>query len=266
VPEPAEPPVRHPAVPPREPVQRWRLVLRRGVLEPDAVQRAQQSAWESALRASGLPLVGLDTEGGRPRFAIAAPLSPSVPGEAELADVWLTERRPRWTVREALAGSLPSGFALIDLFDVWLGEAALPGQVVASVYRATVLLDGPSGRALADAAHALVAAGEVPRERIRGDRIVAYDLRPFVERLDVRADGPRAEIEMVLRHDPEKGVGRPDDVLAELSDRAGVPLDEAAIVRERLILASERSPDRVADKPPARGAQAGTASARRDRK
>src|SRR5262245_42313737 len=108
--------------------------MRRGRLEAGGAQRAVQSAWEAALRGSGLPLAGLDSESGRPRFALAAPLSASIPGEAELADVWLTERRPRWTVRDALAGSLPTGFTLVDLYDVWLGEAALPGQVVASVY------------------------------------------------------------------------------------------------------------------------------------
>ena len=45
---------------------------------------------------------------------------------------------------------------------------------------------------------------------------------------------------MELRHDPEKGVGRPEEVLAELAGRSGVALDGAVIVRERLVLAPER--------------------------
>ena len=45
---------------------------------------------------------------------------------------------------------------------------------------------------------------------------------------------------MELRHDPEKGVGRPEEVLAELSARSGVALDDAILVRERLVLAPDR--------------------------
>ena len=242
MPEPTKPPVSHPAVPPREPVQRWRLVVRREALDAEQVARTQQTAWEAALIATGLPLVGLDGGSGRPRFALAAPLAPTIPGERELADVWLIDRRPRWAVRDALEGALPEGSALIDLYDVWMGEAALPGQVVSSVYRATIGTDagGVSG-ALETAAIALRTAETLPRERTKGDRTVAYDLRPFLDDIEVRKRPEGGiDIMMELRHDPEKGVGRPDEVLAELADRSGVSLDGAILVRERLVLASER--------------------------
>lgn len=242
--------------------------MRRGVLDEGEVQRAQQAAWESALRSSGLPVAGLDAEGGRPRFALAAPLAPTTPGEAELADVWLTERRPRWAVREALVPRMPPACTLVDLFDVWLGEAALPGQVVASVYRAAVALDTASVAAVDAAAVELVTADSVPRERARGERLVAYDLRPFIEAIDVRAtDLGSAEIVMVLRHDPEKGVGRPDEVLAELATRSGVPLD-TRVARTRLILASDAGGGSARpDKPvPPRRYPATAAATRRPRK
>jgi hypothetical protein len=217
-------------------------VLRRGRLDADQVQRAQQAAWESALRASGLPVVGLESESGRLRFAIAAPLSPSVPGEAELADLWLTVRVARWTVRDALSAELPAGWTLVDLYDVWLGEAALPGQVVASVFLAIATVPPDAATAIVRAAAAVVAAETVPRERLRSDRTVAYDLRPFIDDLAVAPCVGGAEIRMVLRHDPERGVGRPDEVLAELAHRSGAAIEDAAVVRERLVLASERAP------------------------
>ena len=242
VPETPEPPVRHPTAPTPEAVQRWRLVVRREALEADQVQRAQQVAWEAALRQCGLPVAGLDGDGGRPRFALAAPLSPLVVGEAELADVWLTERCPQWAVREALSGAMPDGSRLIDLFDVWLGEAALPGRVVASLYRASIRGPEASGSVpgLRDAASALLAAESLPRERPRGDRTVLYDLRPFIGDLAIRERDDGIEIVMELRHDPEKGVGRPEEVLAELAARSGVALDDAILVRERLVLAPDR--------------------------
>jgi len=246
VPEAAEPTDRHPSDPPREPVQRWRLVTRREALDPDHQARAQAVAWEASLAASGLPVAGLDAPGGRPRLALGAPLPPAVPGERELADVWLTARLPSWRVRDCLASNLPEGWTLVDLYDVWLGEPALSGQVVASVYRAALEAGAPEASLalrLRDAVSELLAATTVPRERAKGDRTVAYDLRPFVERLEVARtpDGP-ATLVMELRHDPEKGMGRPEEVLAELSDRLGVPLPIASIVRERLVLAAERPP------------------------
>ena len=273
MPEHAEPPVRHPAVPSREPVQRWRLVLHRDALDADQVQKEQLAAWEAALRGSGLPLAGLDAENGRPRFAVAAPLAPAIPGEAELADLWLVERRARWIVREALGGSLPAGSTLIDLYDVWLGEPALPGQVVASAYRARLSGSAADAAAIEAAAAAILASPELRRERQRGERTVAYDLRPFIETVAVEP-GPDGAIDvvMVLRHDPEKGIGRPDEVLAELGERSGASLADASVVRTRLVLA-ERPPEtpRSATRPPQprrgqAGAASGAAAARRPRK
>jgi hypothetical protein len=211
--------------------------------------------------ASGLPLAGLDGPRGRPRFAPAAPLAATIPGEGELLDVWLTERLPRWRVRDALQATLPPGHTLVDVYDVWLGEDPLPGRVAASVYRA--VLEPAEGRAqgpVADAAAlrvaaaALLAEPALPRERPKGETMVSYDLRPFIDAIDVDEPGPaaagetRAEvpgitIRMTLRHDPERGVGRPDELLAALSERAGIAFAVRSLVRERLVLATPPAPD-----------------------
>ena len=100
--------------------------------------------------------------------------------------------------------------------------------------------------------------------------MVAYDLRPFLAAVEVRGhpDGG-VEIVMKLRHDPEKGVGRPEEVLAELSDRSGVSLERASLVRDRLVLAPERTAAPSAQPAPGRARrmpQAAAASSRRDRK
>jgi hypothetical protein len=221
-------------------------VLARDAISPDAVQREQQSAWESALIASGLPLAGLDLPKPRPRYALAAPLSASIAGEAELLDLWLVRRLPAWQVRAALAAATPAGFRLIEAYDVWLGEPALPGRVVASVYRAWFRAGSVDASALRDAASALLVAATLPRERRKGDAVVAYDLRPFLDALDVSTDGEATgagpALRMTLRHDPEKGVGRPDEALAELSDRVGSPLEPVGLVREGLVLGDPAPP------------------------
>jgi hypothetical protein len=228
---------------PREAVQRWRLVLARASLAADAVQREQQSAWEAALVASGLPVAGMDAPKPRPRFAHAAPLGAAIPGEAELVDLFLVERLPVWRVREAISEVLPAAWRLVDLYDVWLGEAALPGRVAASVYRATLVPAAADEASLAAAARRLLDAPALPRQRRKGDALIDYDLRPFLDGIDVaRAGDGTIAVRMTLRHDPEKGVGRPDETLAALGEAADVPLEPVALVRERLVLGDPAPP------------------------
>jgi hypothetical protein len=232
-----------PPVPAREAVQRWRLVLGRDAIPAGAAGREQLSAWETALAGCGLPVAGLDAPRPRPRFAPAAPLAAAVPGEAELLDLWLIERVPAWRVREAITAALPSGWRLVDLYDVWLGEAALPGRVAASVYRATLGFGAATVAGLRGAAAALLAEASLPRERHKGETVVAYDLRPFLGDIDV-AEAPAGGIvlTMTLRHDPEKGVGRPEELLAALGERAGAALVATSLVRERLVLGDPPPP------------------------
>ena len=232
----------NPTVLPREAVQRWRLVLARGPIPPEAAQREQLAAWEHALAASGLPVAGLDAAKARPRFALAAPLGASIPGEAELADVWLVERLAAWRVREALAASMPSGWRLVDVYDVWLGEAALPGRVVASVYRATLPVGAADTLRLQEAASRLLATDSLPRERRKGETVIAYDLRPFLDDLVVEGSDAGTVVRMTLRHDPEKGVGRPEEVLAALGERTGGALPPATVTRACLVLGEPPAP------------------------
>jgi hypothetical protein len=223
-------------------VQRWRLVLARDPVTPDAAQREQLSAWEAAFAGCGLPVAGLDASKPRPRFAVAAPLAATIPGEGELVDVWLVERRPAWRVREAVGAHLPVGWRLVDAYDVWLGEAALPGRVVASVYRAMFKPGNVDTPRLAHAAGMLLAADSLPRERRKGDTVIAYDLRQFVDGIEVAESNGAGVVRMTLRHDPEKGVGRPEELLAALGEAAGVSLTPAWLVRERLVLGDPPAP------------------------
>ena len=160
--------------------------------------------------------------------------------------MWLVERLPRWRVREALGACLPAGNRLLDVFDVWIGEPALPGQVVASVYRVELDPSPVGGDALRAAVVDILAMPTLPRTRRRGDKAVTYDLRPFVVDVEVAEPAGREAaaglvIRMELRHDPERGVGRPEEVLAELGDRLEAQLAPASTTRERLILTSDRA-------------------------
>lgn len=184
-------------------------------------------------------------------MAFAAPLASDTAGEHELADLFVVERQPVSDVRARLADHLPAGHELVDLHDVWLGEPPLAGQVVAADYRVSVATyDGSpfEPERLAAAADRLLAAPNLPRTRDKGGRMIPYDLRPLLLNVEVVGDRPAAApapartsvvVRIRVRFSPELGVGRPEEVLAALSEAIGTPLLTLESVRERLYLAGD---------------------------
>ena len=224
---------------PREPRQRWRLVLARPASAPGQTQRELSDAWESAIRGSGLPLAWSEGATPRPRISIGAPLPVGMAADGELLDIVLTERLPIHQVRDALSQVIPEGWRLVDLHDVWLAGPALAGRVAAADYRIT-LVDGVAAAVDIDrACAALLAADHLPRERAKGGGTVTYDLRPLVIDVSVAAPGPPLVIATRTRFHPELGTGRPEEVIGAIADLVGAPLAIEAIVRERLILAED---------------------------
>ena len=180
-------------------------------------------------------------------MAPAAPLPVGVAGEREVVDLYLAERLPASAVRAAVTAVLPTGASLVDLHDVWVGAPSAPAAVVAADYR--VLLAGPPRWAVEGAVGALLGAVTLPRERRREKKTTAYDLRPLILGLEVRAsDGSGVTLAMRLRHAPD-AVGRPEEVVAALGEPPA-SLGEAptvwSIVRERVVMADDP------DGPPAR--------------
>ena len=212
--------------------------MRRSAEAPALTQRETVEAWEAAVQRGGLPVAWTDAATPRLRLSFAAPLPLGVIGDAELIDVFLAERLPTWRVREALDGHLPAGWALVDLYDVWPAGPALAGRVVAAVYRMH-LATGASPTTVATAAAQMMAARELPRDRLKGGGTVRYDLRRLIDEIAVAEAGPPVVVRARTRFDPELGTGRPDEVLAALGDAAGAPLEAEVIVRERLILADD---------------------------
>jgi len=193
-------------------------------------------AFAARLASAGIVIA---RSGQRPRFALAAPLPLDMSGERELADVFLTARHPVDAVREAIAGSLPPGHRLIELHDVWLGEAALAAQLEAADYQITLAPSEGTPAALTASCQRLLEADSVPRARAKGGRIVTYDLRPLLADIAVHVGGSTTTLHIRTRFSPERGAGRPDEVLAVLAEDAGLALVPQATSRVRLWLASE---------------------------
>jgi radical SAM-linked protein len=222
-----------------EPRQRWRLTFRRPAAADADSPRDLVPDWLERLAANGLPLAARGGTRARPPLALGAPLPVGMAAERELADLLLAERLPAWRVREAVTAALPHGCDLVDIDDVWLGAPPLAGVIHGADYRVTLGPDGdPGPDAMRNAAASLLAQRTVPRVRQKGGREVTYDLRPLVDGVEVLG-GPPTRLRIRVRFDPQRGSGRPDEVLGALCDRLGSPVVAVEITRERLLLAED---------------------------
>ncbi|HEV2005551.1 MAG TPA: TIGR03936 family radical SAM-associated protein [Candidatus Limnocylindrales bacterium] len=177
--------------------------------------------------------------GNRARLALAAPLPLGMSGDRELADVFVTARQPIALIRRAIDGALPAGHRLVDLHDAWLGEPALAAQLEAADYRIEIEPVDGGAAALAHTCRSLIEAESLPRTRTKGSRDVTYDLRPLLANVTAIDAGSTTVLEIRTRFSPERGAGRPDEVLAAISEAADLRLTAREMKRTRLWLASE---------------------------
>jgi radical SAM-linked protein len=196
-------------------------------------QRDVADQWLAAL-ALILPLARFEGARVRPALTFAATLPVGVAAGRELADLVLAERLPAWQVRQAVRDASPPGIAVRDVFDVWVGAPAIAADAAAADYVVTLRND-PDRAAVVDAATRLLAADSLDRQRTRGDRVTTYDLRPLVDSIEILR-GPPAALMIRTRFHPERGTGRPEEVVAALAELAGCVLDVAEITRTRVLL------------------------------
>jgi radical SAM-linked protein len=220
------------------PRQRWRIIFRR---DEDARFLAHLDAmklWERALRRAGIPVASTEGFNPRPRIVFAAPLPLGMLAEREIVDVVLSERLTVADLRDRLEHDLPTGFVLVDLYDVWLNAPSVASQLASATYRAD--LAGADGEAVRGAVATLLEAEHLQRVRQKEKRSIAYDLRPLILAVDVLewddADDGHGRIRIVLLHSQDEGTGRPEEVVSELAERARTGLIVARMVRERLTL------------------------------
>lgn len=228
------------------PRQRWRIVYRR---DEDARFLAHLDAmklWERALRRGGIPVAQTEGMSPRPRVVFAAPLPLGMLAEAEIVDIVLSQRLTLAEMRRRLTENLPPGFALVDLYDVWLHAPSVASQLAGAVYRIDLAGGAErqvSGDDIARAAASLLAAERLERRRQKEKKVVAYDLRPLLIAIDViawdDAGAGSGTIRATLRHSQDEGTGRPDEVVAALSEAVPAPLEIVQAVRERLVLVGD---------------------------
>jgi radical SAM-linked protein len=233
------------------PRQRWRLRYERDRSAAGLTQREEAEAWSDAIARSGLPFVSAG-EPARPRLSLGVPLPAGCLALDEPLDLLLHERRAAHEVRTSLDAVAPTGHLVTAVHDVWLGAPALQaaGRAVDYAIRA----EGAQPGALGAATAALLAATELPRERVRGSRTIAYDLRPLIESIvvdvaagsefepDALRPGAPPVIRFRARLDPDRGVARPDELIAALGEQLGTPIVATEVVRTHVWLSDDVIP------------------------
>jgi radical SAM-linked protein len=220
-----------------EPRQRWRLTFARAATAASTTHRGLAESWLAGVVAK-LPLPMSQGSRRRPPLTFAAPLPVGMAAEHELADLYVGERLPAWLVRDAVGAAAPAGIAVASVHDVWLGAPPLAATVAAADYRVVLGDRGdgvPTRKAIRAAAARLLDAPTIARQRQRGTDSVTYDLRPLLGSVEVR-DGERLLLCIRTLFHPERGAGRPEEVVAAIGDVLGVPLEAVETVRERVLI------------------------------
>jgi radical SAM-linked protein len=185
------------------------------------------TTWERALRRAELPLEYTRGFNPRPRLQFAAALPVGLTSEAELLDVWLTQRvplDPPGALSERLNATSPVGLRTVQVAEVPIKAPALPPQVTSAEYTIAPSDPALSPDDLWARAQALLAQTRIERV-LRGK---TYDLRPLILALHQDNGG------LLIAHlsTGERANARADELVAAL----GLGLGQVHAHRRRLYL------------------------------
>ncbi len=212
--------------------QRLRVKFKRGEALKYITHLDLMRTWERMLRRAGLPLAYSEGHTPHPQLSFAAALPVGVIGEAEVVDVFLSERTPPERFLKAAAREAPPGLDLLLVEEVGLGLPSLQSEMRWAEYEVEMAA-GETGRSeLAEAIARFLAADSIQWEHAREKGTRRYDIRALVQDMHLLPDRDRrVRVWMRLRHDQEQ-TGRAEQVAAAL----GLPEPER-IVRTKLVMA-----------------------------
>jgi radical SAM-linked protein len=168
--------------------------------------------WERALRRAGIPLAYSRGYHPHPKMVFAAALPVGCTGAAEVMDITLTQPMPPRRVLRGLEQRLPDGLEVVDVTPVYSRALALPTLLHGADYESVIETELSVEEARRQC-QTLLARESVPRV-YRGK---AYDLRPLIDGIDVVKVNNRHLLVRMQLAAGERGTGRPEEVLDELS-------------------------------------------------
>lgn len=193
-------------------LQRLRVTFGRGDEMKYITHLDLMRYWERALRRAELPVAYSEGFSPHAQLSLAAPLAVGTTGESELMDVFMAEAiAPRLLITQ-LTPQLSPGLTIRSVAEVGMALPALQADVRFAEYE----IDVPPAPDAAALVERFLAAATVPWEHKREDEVRSYDIRAFVEEVDiVRDDADGVRLRMRLQND-NKGSGRPEQVVAAL--------------------------------------------------
>src|SRR5438067_4915348 len=156
-------------------VQRLRVTFARGEEMKYITHLDLMRFWERALRRAELPVAYSEGFTPHPQISLAAPLPVGTTSDAELMDVFLTERVMPRVFLEKAARQLPAGIAVVSAEEVGLALPSVQADVRFAEYEVTVV--GADSDDALRKIEAFLAAATVPWEHRRQDEVRAYDIR-----------------------------------------------------------------------------------------
>jgi radical SAM-linked protein len=194
-------------------VQRLRVTFARGEEMKYITHLDLMRFWERALRRAGLPVAYSEGFTPHPQISLAAPLPVGTTSDAELMDVFLSERVAPKDFLARAAAQLPAGVRLIAAHEVGPGLPAVQADVRAAEYEVDVPGIAPDDAARA--ARRFLEQERVPWQHRREDEVREYDIRALVH--DLRATPCEGGVRLLMRlRSDNSGSGRPEQVVAAL--------------------------------------------------
>ncbi len=161
-------------------VQRLRITFSRGEAMKYITHLDLMRFWERALRRAGLPVAYSEGFTPHPQISLASPLAVGTTSDAELMDVFMSERITPKAFLSTAASQLPPGIAVTAAEEVGLGLPSVQADVRFADYDVDVAADPADAHAKVDA---FLAAVSIPWEHKRQDEVRSYDIRRTVEQI-----------------------------------------------------------------------------------
>jgi radical SAM-linked protein len=198
---------------------------------------------ERSARRAGLPIAFTSGFNPRPKMTFAAPLSVGTAGEAEFADLELTEDLTAVAVFNSLAGTLPEGLSLTEVREINEQSPSLMSLVERATYRATGRLAAPvSPEALQLAIDAFLALPEIPVQRKnKAVEIKIYDIRPGIFDISGKLVDDIIIIETELKTGSRNNI-RLDEVMDAFAAHSKLPLQGKFSLFRTGLYRGEKSP------------------------
>ena len=184
--------------------------------------------FERALRKLRLPVAYTEGFSPRPKLSFGLALTVAHESEAEYLDVELYEQIDLEALPAELSDALPEGMTVDAICNIEPGTPSLQQAIVSCDWRIEILGTNPDG--LAAAVAEVLAAAELPLERVRKGKTTVADVRPAILHLEVT--GPTVDgVELYAQLATESVSLRPSELVRTLDATLDDELVEGRVRR-----------------------------------